>query len=161
MDYKIGEWVVHCTYGMGQVVALEERTMNDKPSMYYVIQTSDLTIWVPDDKNIQSRLRAPINATSFKAIISILSEPAEKLPDDYRQRTLQLQSMLREGGAEARVRVIRDLTAYRHRRTWSDHDRDLIKSTEKVLIGEWSYSLSITPAQAQTVLQQTLTKQID
>jgi RNA polymerase-interacting CarD/CdnL/TRCF family regulator len=135
---------------------MEERTVNGNTSMYYVIEAADLTIWVPADENLASRLRAPSSAAGFRAVISILSEPAQVLPSDYRQRSHQLQSMLRDGGVEARCRVIRDLSAYRHKRGWSDHDRTLMKSAEKVLLGEWSFSLSITPEQAEADLRRSL-----
>lgn len=157
MVYVTGEWVVHFTHGLGQVLGIEERTMNNAQAMYYVVQAADLTIWVPMDNNIQRRLRSPSKAAEFREIISTLSEPAESLPDDYRQRNQQLQIRLKEGTAESWCKLLRDLTAYRHGRTWSDHDQALIKSVRKILLAEWSFSLSITPEQADIDLRRLLT----
>ena len=28
MEYQIGDWVVHCTRGLGQIMAIEKRTIN-------------------------------------------------------------------------------------------------------------------------------------
>lgn len=161
MEYGTGEWVVHCVHGLGQVLGIEERTMNDRQTMYYVVQASDLTIWVPVDKDIKSRLRAPSNAAEFRKIIAILSEPAEALPDDYRQRNEQLHTRLKEGSASSWCKVLRDLTAFRRDRAWSDHDQALIKSVRKMLIAEWSFSLSITAEQAETDLHRTLTQPVN
>lgn len=161
MEYQIGDWVVHSAHGVGKVVAIEEKAVNGGQSVYYVVKTADLTIWVPVDEHLASRLRIPISAAGFKDVISILSEPAQVLPSDYRQRNLQLHTMLKLGSAEARCMVIRDLAAYRRQRSWSDHDRDLMRSTEKVLIGEWSYSLSITPEQAEMELRRSLNHTLD
>jgi CarD family transcriptional regulator len=159
MEYQIGEMVVHNAHGLGKVVGLEERAVNGGQSMYYVVKTPDLTIWVPVDENTASRLRAPFSAAGFKRVISILSEPAQALPTDYRQRNLQIQNMLKQGGAEARCRVIRDLAAHRHGKAWNVHDQDILKSARKVLIGEWSFSLSITPEEAEMQLTRSLGQQ--
>jgi RNA polymerase-interacting CarD/CdnL/TRCF family regulator len=161
MEYQTGEWVVHCTHGLGKVLGIEERTMDGNRSLYYEIQASDLTIWVPMDENLESRLRLPSSATEFREIISTLSEPAEALPEDFRQRNLQIHTRLKDGGAEARCKVLRDLTAYRHNRALSDHDRDLMTKVRKTLIGEWSFSLSITREEAEMELHRSLTYQLE
>ncbi len=157
MDYGKGEWVVHCTHGLGQVLGIEERTMNNAQAMYYVVKAADLTIWVPMDQNIHSRLRSPSKPAQFRQILATLTEPAETLPDDYRVRNQQLQIRLKEGSAESWCKLLRDLTAYRHGRSWSDHDQALIKSVRKILLAEWSFSLSITAEQADIDLRRLLT----
>ena len=131
MDFKKNDWVVHCTHGLGQIKDIEERTFFDKVTLYYMVQVSDLTIWIPADENIQSRLRFPTSPASFKKSISILSTAPEKLPDDYRQRNTQLSEMLKDGRADSLCKVIRDLTAYRHARSWSEHDNALMRRTQK------------------------------
>jgi RNA polymerase-interacting CarD/CdnL/TRCF family regulator len=156
MNFKKNDWVVHCTYGLGQIMDIEKRTFFDKVTVYYMVQVSDLTIWVPADENLQNRLRYPTSAAGFRKSLSILSTPAEKLPDDYRQRNTQLSEMLKDGRADSLCRVIRDLTAYRHARSWSEHDNALMRRTQKALIGEWSYILSITPHEAEQQLNQSL-----
>ena len=159
MDFKIGDWVVHCTYGLGQVLAIEERTFGEKITLYYMVKVSDLTIWVPADENLKSRLRFPTSESGFKKLLNTLSSPAEKLPDDYRLRNVHLHEMLKDGRAESLCKVIRDLAAYRHARSWSEHDSALMKRTQKSLIGEWSFIRSVTPHEAEIELNQSLARQ--
>jgi RNA polymerase-interacting CarD/CdnL/TRCF family regulator len=157
MKFQIGDWVVHCTHGLGQILAIEERTINEIKALYYKVKVSDLTIWIPMDENLKSRLRLPNDAAGFMESISVLSEPAESLPSDYRQRNLQLHDMLKDGGVEAYCKVIRDLSAYSQGRASSDHDNTLMKYAQGILIGEWSHSLSITPAAAELELNRFIT----
>lgn len=156
MDFKKNDWVVHCTHGVGQVMDIEERVFFDKVTRYYMVQVSDLTIWVPADENLSKRLRLPSSPASFKKAISVLSTRAEKLPNDYRQRNAQLSEMLKDGSTDSLCRVIRDLSAYRHERSWSEHDNALMRRTQKALLGEWSYTLSITPHEAELELNKSL-----
>lgn len=156
MGFQIGDWVVHCTHGLGQVLAIEERMNNNKTALYYMIRLNDFTIWVPVDENQNSRLRRPTSAVEFHKLLSTLSAPADQLPDDRRQRNLQLLEMLKDGRIESVFRVFRNLTARRHHRTWSEYDSALMNRVQKALIGEWSFSLSVTPLDATIELQQLL-----
>jgi RNA polymerase-interacting CarD/CdnL/TRCF family regulator len=160
MQFQIGDWVVHSTHGLGQILAIETRTINEIKSLYYMVKVASLTTWVPVDENVKSRLRLPNDAAGFMESISVLSEPAESLSNDYRQRNLQLHEMLKDGGVTAYCKVIRDLAAYRQGRPTSDHDNTLMKYAKGILIAEWSYSLSITPAAAELELNRFITASV-
>ena len=160
MEFQIGDWVVHCTHGLGQIMAIEERINNEIKSFYYMVQVADLSIWVPMDENLESRLRPPNDAAGFLESISVLSEPAESLPNDYRQRNLQLHERLKDGGVEAYCKVIRDLAAYRQDHPSSDYDSTLMKHVQKILLREWRHSLSITLHAAELELNRLITPQV-
>lgn len=158
MNFQTGDNVVHCTHGLGKVLAIEERTVFDKTAFYYMVQMADLTIWVPADKNLEHRLRLPNSVSEFQKALAILSSPPGKLPDDRRQRNLQLLEKLGNGKAESICQVIRDLAAYRDTRAWSESDNALMRRAQKALIGEWSFILSVTPHEAEVELHQMITR---
>ena len=156
MNFEIGDQVVHCTHGLGQVMAIEERAINNHSSLYYIVQVADLSIWVPANEDLQNRLRLPTSRGLLQKALALLSAPAEALQEDHRQRGLQLHEMLKDGRTESLCRVIRDLNAFRRVHRWNDHDNELIKKVEKRLVREWSYIMSITQAAAETQLQHML-----
>ncbi|WKZ34378.1 MAG: CarD family transcriptional regulator [Anaerolineales bacterium] len=156
MEFQTGDNVVHCTHGLGRVLAIEERVFFDKITSYYMVQMADLTIWVPADDKLKRRLRFPNNTAGFRKLLSILSSPAEPLPDDRRQRNLQVSEMLEDGKAESLCKAIRDLSANRQSRSWSESDNALMRRAQKALIGEWSFVFSITPLEAEKELQRLL-----
>jgi RNA polymerase-interacting CarD/CdnL/TRCF family regulator len=156
MNFQIGDKVMHSTYGLGRVQAIEKHTVDDNTMLYYMVQTADLTIWVAADKNMKNRLRYPTSAAKFRKMLTILSSPAGLLPDDRRQRYIQLLEKLNDGGIEPLCRMIRDLTAYRNSHSRNDYDNDLMKRANKTLISEWSISLSVTPREAEMELHRLL-----
>lgn len=156
MELKNGDWVMHSAHGLGQVIGMDEQVNNGKTVTYYMVQLTDLTIWVPADENLGSRLRFPSTRREFQKVLSILSTKAEALPTDRRQRTLQLQETLRDGRAESLCRVIRDLQAVRGTKTWSEYDSALLKRAQKTLVGEWSHVHSISALEAEVQLSQSL-----
>lgn len=156
MEIKTGDWVIHCTHGLGQVIGLEEQANNGKTAIYYMVKLTDLTIWVPVDENLKNRLRFPSTKNEFQKGLNILSSKAESLPIDRRQRTLQLQETMKDGRTESLCRIIRDLQVVRGKKTWSEYDSAMLKRAQKTLSSEWSYVNSISFQEAELQLSQSL-----
>ena len=157
MDFHEGDTVMHWTYGLGKVIRLEERVLSGKKELYYAVRIGDMTVWVPADDKLGTRLRPPTSKADFKKLMNILSKPGEPLPDDRHERKILLTELLRNGRAKSLCRVIRNLSTYRHVRSLNDNDQALLARTEDALIGEWGFSLSVTPAEAELQLHRLLT----
>ena len=82
MEFRNGDPVMHWTYGFGHVVRREERAVSGKSTLYYAVQVRDLTIWVPADGDLDSRLRPPTPRPEFEQLLKILKGPGDPLPDD-------------------------------------------------------------------------------
>jgi RNA polymerase-interacting CarD/CdnL/TRCF family regulator len=160
MEFKTGDWVVHCTQGLGQVTAIEKRSFGEQNILYYQVQIGDLTIWVPTDDNLGKRLRKPASQSDFSHLLTMLKNPPETLPIDRRQRNQYLIELLKDGSAETLCKVIRDLTAIRKERTWSEYDKEIMRRVQKSLIGEWSFIFSINPHDAEDELQKLLAQNV-
>jgi RNA polymerase-interacting CarD/CdnL/TRCF family regulator len=156
MDFRAGDPVMHWTYGLGEILRLEERALSGQKALYYAVKIGDLTVWVPADNKLGSRLRPPTSQAGFKNLRAILSGPGEPLPDDRQERKVLLSERLKDGRAESLCRVIRDLTTYRHIRPLNDNDQALMKRAQNALLGEWGFALSLTPAQAESELHHLL-----
>src|SRR5512142_2392064 len=91
MNFHKGDMVMHWTYGMGQIVNLEERVLSGSKLLYYEVHVQDLSVWVPADGKVSSRLRSPTPKLRFKRILTILSEPSDPLPEDRLERKKRLQ----------------------------------------------------------------------
>lgn len=149
MSFREGDLVMHCTYGLGKVINVEERTIHGPTMLYYAVQIGDMTVWVPEDDHLETRLRRPTRGAEFKRLLDILTGPADPLPDDRHERKELLEQWLRDGRADSLCRVIRSLTKFRQGHSLNDNDQIFLKRTQHALIGEWGYSLSIPAAQAE------------
>jgi RNA polymerase-interacting CarD/CdnL/TRCF family regulator len=158
MDFKIGDTVIHCTYGLGRIVRLEEQAFLGKETLYYVVQVRNMTIWVPADAQIMSRLRSPTPQGEFPRLFSILNEFGGTLPDDWLERKTYLAEELKDGKAESCCRVVRDLSFFQYRKSLNENDKFVLKQASDSLLGEWEFSLSISLAQAQAKLNDLLMK---
>jgi|SRR5215211_2646075 len=156
MKFHEGDTVMHWTYGLGQIVRLEERDLSGSKSLYYAVQIQDLTVWVPSDGELQHRLRVPTSKSGFKELLAILSNPGEPLPDDRLERRTRLLTLLRDGRTQSLCQIIRGLHAYRKLRPLNDSDQSILKQSKSALLGEWGFVLSVTVAQAELELHRLL-----
>ena len=156
MNFHEGDSVMHWTHGLGKVVQLEEMTLSGEKILYYAIQIGDMTVWVPEDDKLETRLRLPTRAAEFKRLMGILSRPGEPLPVERFERKKLLLAWLKDGCAKTLFRVIRSLSTYRHFHPLNDDDQALLKRSRHALLGEWSFIMSIPLAQAEHELQHLL-----
>jgi RNA polymerase-interacting CarD/CdnL/TRCF family regulator len=154
MNFHEGDTVMHWTYGIGQIVRLEERALSGPKTLYYAVQVGDMTVWVPADEKLGSRLRSPTSESGFKKLLAILSGPSEPLPNDRNERRTHLLELLRDGRAESLCKIIRDLSASEKK---NDSDQSVLRQAQNTLLGEWGFVLSVTHAQAAVELHRLLT----
>ena len=160
MDFHEGDPVMHWTYGLGRVVRLEERDLSGSNILYYAVQIGDMTVWVPADGKLESRLRPPVTEAGFRKLLGILSGPGTPLPENRQERRTRLLELLKDGRAESLCQIIRDLSASQKIKALNDNERTLLKQSRTALLGEWGFVQSITPAQAELELQRTLSSGI-
>jgi CarD family transcriptional regulator len=150
--FRRGDAVMHWTYGLGTVVRLENRELLGKKTLYYAVQVGDMTVWVPKDDQLATRLRKPSSRGQLAKLRSLLAKPGVTLPQDRHERKTLLLEMLKDGRAESLCKVIRSLVVYGKNHPLNDNDQALLKRAQTALLAEWSHALSMTPEQVELQL---------
>jgi RNA polymerase-interacting CarD/CdnL/TRCF family regulator len=161
MDFHVGDPVVHWTFGIGEIVGVEERFLFNKSTLFYMVQVRDLTVCVPIDSRTDNRLRSPTSPRGFKKLFKILQGSGEPLIEDRFERKAILRKGLADGKAETICQVIRDLSALSHNKALNDDDKNILRRAQSLLCAEWGFSLSIPIEQAESELQHLLIKPSD
>jgi RNA polymerase-interacting CarD/CdnL/TRCF family regulator len=159
MRFHIGDKVIHWTYGLGEIVQIEEKPINGHLKNCYVFQTTDMTIWIPIDELQQHSLRQPTSPEEFSRLYSILQSPGEQLQEDRQMRKDQLMKQLRDGQLASICKVVRDLTYYKRSGKLNDQERTILERAEKSLLTEWTYSLGLPLHQAHQAMTNLLGEQ--
>ena len=152
MSFQIGDKVIHWRYGLGEIVDVEEKMIQDHPTKCFVLRTSDLTIWVPIAEYSQQSLRTPTSPEDFDCLFEILSSPGEKLLEDRLQRKDQLMAQMKDGQLASICRVVRDLTYLKHSAKLNDQEKSILERAINSLLTEWTYSLGTPISQAQQAM---------
>ena len=152
MEFHVGDPVVHWTYGLGKVIAVQQRTIAGEKALYYVVEINDLTVWVPVDGKAKTRLRRPTSRAGFRKLFKILSQSAKSLSEDRFERKQELNRKLQDGTIESVCSVIRDLSSFQQKKSLNDDDKVILQRASTSLLGEWAYSLAVPRSQAEQEL---------
>jgi RNA polymerase-interacting CarD/CdnL/TRCF family regulator len=152
MAYQIGDKVIHWTYGLGEIKLIEEKIIHGRLTNCYVVQISDLTIWVPIDDLKQNSLRLPTPPNDFERLFTILTSPGETLLEDRMLRKTQLIERMKDGQLASICQVVRDLTHFQRVAKLNDQERSILERAIQSLLAEWTYSLGTPFNQAHQAM---------
>ncbi len=147
-DYQVGDTVIHASYGLGEIIQMDEKFIHGRQMLCYVVSIGNLTIWVMADEPGKSGLRLPTPDNDFENLCVILSSPGKLLPTDRFDRKNELVERMKAGDLDSICTVIRDLNAYRHNKQLNEYDKTVMERAEHFLLEEWMYSRSVTLTQA-------------
>ena len=150
--YHIGDTIVHWNYGLGTVVAIEERDIGGVTQLYYVVDVENLQLWVPVEEANVSSLRFPTESFQFEALFDILRTPGETLPDNQYQRRLELQERMHKKTLADLCHLIRDLADRSRQFPPNQNDNIALSRAEEILVDEWVRSLGVERATANDEL---------
>jgi RNA polymerase-interacting CarD/CdnL/TRCF family regulator len=152
--YKVGDSVVHWNYGNGKIVAIEDKGLPDEPRICYVVEGSNLTIWVPIDEKGSSCLHLPTSRADFKLLQNVLRSQGKELSNNPFQRSDQLDERMHNPSPTDLCQLIRDLTYRSHgRRKLSGSDNRTLYLAQSFLLDEWERSLGTPREQARLEME--------
>lgn len=149
VSFQVGDKLIHSAYGLGNIVEIEEKMVQDQATRCYVFRTNDLTIWIPINDLQKHSLRQPTPPAEFEKLAAILSSPGEALPEDRLERKEYLSAEIKGGRLDSICKVIRDLTHLKRSAKLNDQEKATLERAMKSLLTEWVYSMDVTPVEAQ------------
>lgn len=153
MSFNIGNKVIHCTFGLGEITQIEEKPINGHLTNCYVVHITDMTVWVPVDGPEQNSLRLPTPTEEFLKTLPILSSPNENLVEDRILRKAQLMDQLKDGQLASICRVVRDLSHYQRSSKLNDQEKSILERAVKSLLTEWTFSVGTPFSQAHQTME--------
>jgi CarD family transcriptional regulator len=155
--YEIGDGVIHPIRGAGIVTDISHDRLLGEEDTYYVIEmlAIDLKVMVPVDRAEEIGLREAPGRTEANEILSVISSPAEPLPQDYRERERLLASVLGSAGALRKAEVFRDL-AWRERRKGrlSRKENELLRRLRRFVSGELALAEDLEFNEARELIEE-------
>jgi len=151
--FQVGDQVIHWAHGPGVITQLDKKILSGRTRLYYVVQMSQLTLWVPVDQTGERSLRLPTPKKDFKDLFKILASPGVPLSLNSNERRLQLVERLKDHQLASICEVIRDLTMHKRLNKMNDNDNSTLERSWNFLISEWSVASSIPIYQAEEELR--------
>jgi RNA polymerase-interacting CarD/CdnL/TRCF family regulator len=152
--YKVGDIVIHWTYGSGKIVAIKDQGLLGYPCLYYVIEGDRQTLlWVPVDEKGSSSLHLPTSRSDFKLLIDILRTQGERMSNNPYKRYDQLEERMQKASPEDLCLIIRDLNYRSHSQKLNSHDIRVMRHAQSFLTEDWERSLGTPREMAQREME--------
>jgi len=149
MNFQVGDKVIHCMYGLGEIVDFQEKVIQGIPQSCYVFEITNMQIWIAIEAHGQKTLRKPTRPEEFEKLSTILSGPPEPLPLDRVLRKNLLYGRLRDGQLASICGVVRDMFGYKRTNKLNDQEHSIMDRAVSSLLAEWTYSLGIPVQEAR------------
>jgi CarD family transcriptional regulator, regulator of rRNA transcription len=137
--YDVGDWLVHTSYGIGQIKAVEVKDISGEKVSYFRIETVDSTFWVPVNRTDGDELRPLSSPEEVSEAAAILLRPPRTMSSDHKVRNNNIRSVTAENNFDDIARMVRDLQGRQRNRGESNYqERNAMRALKQQLVEEWA-----------------------
>jgi RNA polymerase-interacting CarD/CdnL/TRCF family regulator len=144
MEFIPGDAIVHPSYGVGNIVRLENRQLAEiEMRRYYVLAFGTMTVWIPVHADGSTILRAVTAKQDLEQYRTLLKSCPAVLERDHKKRRSDIYEQLTHGSFRVMCEVVRDLTALGWFRTMGEVDSTILKKVRDNLWREWAVATGL------------------
>jgi len=154
--YEVGDWIVHTTYGVGQVKKLEKMPISGSPQMCYHVRTEDGVFWLPIDNADNERVRPIAGPKRIRHALTALRKAPKKMAGNFQTRRKRIREVSLDGSLSTDLILVRDLNAKQFKKGLNTTEQDAFNTIVKRFVQEWSISKGIKIQEAHRKLDQFL-----
>jgi RNA polymerase-interacting CarD/CdnL/TRCF family regulator len=158
MSYSIGDKIVHAYYGVGQVIDIEDKKLNDKTTTYYVVETRNSTFWLPVEKADNERIRPIASSVTIENnVVEALKADPQEMASHYKTRKKRIKDVRTSGEIVPIARLVRDLTYRRYKKGGlTDTESRSLDRLRSRLTAEWARSVGTTRSKVHAKIRKIL-----
>lgn len=152
-DFSQGDWVVHLVYGVGQIKAIEKKTIAGDAQKYFRVKIQDGSYWVPVGEPESGRVRPLASKEEILEALEILKEDPDPMAKNYKTRRKRIMEDALDGDLDSDLVLIRDLTARQYDKGLNDGDKTSLDRVKARLVKEMAVSFGIRQQEAEDQLE--------
>jgi RNA polymerase-interacting CarD/CdnL/TRCF family regulator len=141
--YSIGDWVVHHSYGIGQIKKIEEKPIHGKQVACFRVKTQDGDYWFPRNGADNPRIRPVASQDMLQRAQKELQETVRDLDHDRKMWKSRIDEVRASDELIATSQLVRDLTILRTQRKLNQTEEKALSHFTDRLLREWSATMNI------------------
>ena len=109
--FKVGEWVVYPSHGVGKLEGTETLEIADEKMEFYIIsfEKSNLTLKIPKQKAVFAGMRKISSKNDLAEVFELLQHKIRKKNAMWSKRAQEYETKINSGSPVAIAQVIREL----------------------------------------------------
>lgn len=153
-----GDWIIHSRYGLGQVVGVEEKTLEDSKQPYYNVRTYTFSYWLSSSNLESGRIRRIAHSDEFQQALNLISDEPVLLDENFRARMQGINDLIAENSIQSKAQLIRDMHARNVRKDIHANERGILDIQKDQFIEEFVISCQISEITAREQIRVALAK---
>lgn len=158
-DFEVDEWVVHPQHGVGQILQVEDKTIDGTTQAYFKVDGKKYEWWI--SATHVDLLRRITKPETFIHALRELSKRPQKLPEDDVKRLDLIQEARKSSSLETICAMLRDLTFWAGDHRLNVRDKQAIQGLKESLLPEWEVVLEVSRSDAEKGLAEMLAGEED
>lgn len=158
LELSKGDWIVHNTHGLGQIIGLESKELMGDKKVYYEVRTHAVTYWLAVTESNSSRIRPVASTRTFNKALSIIASEPQPQDENYRKRLTDIRDRIQDGSLLSKALLIRDLNARNVQKDIHVNERKILDTLQQQFINEWVLACHIKPDYAANEMRKALKK---
>jgi RNA polymerase-interacting CarD/CdnL/TRCF family regulator len=154
--YKVGDWIVHLIYGVGQIKKIEKKPIGETMKKCYRVRTDDGVFWLPTDNADNERVRPIAGPKRIQRALKALRSAPKKMAANFQSRRKRIKRVSLDGDLNTDLKLVRDLNARQFKKGLNDTEQDAFNTIVKRFLQEWSLSKDIEVEEAHEMLERFL-----
>lgn len=154
--FEVGDWIVHLTYGVGQIKKLEKMPIHGTQQTCYRVRTEDGVFWLPVDNADNERVRPVAGPKRIQRALAALRKAPQKMAGNFQTRRKRIREVSLDGDLSTDLKLVRDLNARQFKKGLNATEQDAFNTIVKRFLQEWSLSKGIETREARQNLERFL-----
>ncbi len=142
--YSRGDQIVHSQYGVGKIVDLSEKKLGEKTILYYVVETTNSTYWLPVAKADNERVRLIVSPKKIEEAIETLQQKPGQMDDQHEIRKERITEVTTSGELIQTAELVRDLAYRKVTTNLNSSEQKAYENLMTRLVMEWAASMKTT-----------------
>ena len=155
MEFSQGQTVIHPHHGPATVAKVFSRTFKGQERTYLELQVhgSDMSINLPVDQADEVGVRAVFAEEETKELLDVLRAPTGAQEQNWSRRMKANSERLKLGSLPTTAGVVRDLIRRQEEHGLSPNEREMLKTSSRLVLAELALSKGITEDEAEVLLR--------
>lgn len=136
--FSKGNWIVHASYGVGQIKGKGKKTLAGDKQTFLKVKTFNSVYWLPESNIDVDYIRPLSSRNKFGRALTLIRKPPNKLSKDHKQRKIEINQVFNSVSLYSKARMIRDLFGRKISSQLNPTEVAALEKMRKQLLNEWS-----------------------
>lgn len=161
LELKEGDYIVHATHGVGEIMGIESKKLQNEKHVYYTVKTDKLTYWLELVESKSDRIRSVCAPSTFAKALSIMRREPKPLSNNFRTRIRKIKDEMAKCSVIANARLIRDLHARNAEKNLHVNEHRTMDKLKNQFANEWAVAAGIEKSEATAEMEKALSVSIE